>query len=118
MVARLTMTFANRLWPMYRQLINSIIEDPLAKMIDILQLQLEKNKITPEENSSFRTNYTPTDIAQMCGLSKNDQSKIMYKFLSHPIIHVEDNKVVIPKVDELYKQSIFYRKALARKINK
>ena len=117
MVARLTMTFANRLWPMYRQLINSIIEDPLAKMIDMLQLQLEKNKIKPDENPSFRTNYTPTDVAQMCGLSKTDQAKVMYKFLSHPIIHVEDNKIIIPKVDELYKQSVFYRKALARKIN-
>ena len=118
MVARLITTFANRLWPMHRQLINSIIEDPLAQMIDMLQLQLEKSKITPKGAESLRTGYAPADIARMCGLSKTEQSKVMYKFISHPIIHIEDNKIIVPDVDELYKQSLFYRKALARKINK
>ena len=116
MIANLTTTFATRLWPMYRQLINSMLEDPYARMIDMLQLQLEKNKVGPDTGNNYRTNYTPSDIAQMCGLSKGEQTQSMYKFLTSAFIKIDKNKIMIPSVNELYQQSIFYRKTLARKL--
>ena len=116
MIARLTTTFAQRLWPMSRQLINAMLPDPVAKMLDMLCLQLEKNKVGPDTGNNYQTSYTPSDIATMCGLSKEDQAKTMYKFQTNSLIKVEKNKIKIPDVDQLYKQSIFYRKTLARKL--
>lgn len=115
MIASLTTTFATRLWPMYRQLINTMFEDPYVKMLDMLQLQLEKNRIGIDTGANYTTNYSPADIGQMCGLSKEDQSRAMYKFLTSPFVRIEKNKIKIPSIEELYKQSAFYRKNLQRK---
>lgn len=118
MIARLTTTFATRLWPMQRQLINSMLEDPLAKMLDMLALQLEKNHLLngAVENTNYQTSYSPADIAMMCGLSKEDQAKSLYKFITHHLLKIEKNKVIVKDIEELYKQSLFYRKLLARSI--
>ena len=50
----------------------------------------------------------------MCGLSKEDQAKSLYKFITHHLIKIEKNKVIVKDIEELYKQSLFYRKLLAR----
>ena len=44
LIARLTTTFAERLWTSYRQQDNSNITNPVHKMIDMLALQAEKAK--------------------------------------------------------------------------
>ena len=45
LVSRLTTTLAERIWGMERQLDNASIQNPVHKMLDMLALQLEKEKI-------------------------------------------------------------------------
>ena len=45
LITRLTTLLAERLWVIYKQLANTLIQDPLGRLYDALLLQLEKNRV-------------------------------------------------------------------------
>src|SRR5574344_799235 len=110
LIARLTTMLADRLWSMYRQLSNTQLHDPLAKMIDLLALQVEKIKITIAPNVSYQTDLTAYDVANMCGIPQDEQASPMYKLSTDSHVRIVDGKILIPDVLELFKQAAFYRK--------
>lgn len=112
MISRLTTTLADRLWSMYRQLDNANIRDPLAKMIDMLSLQLEKQKIQMDslQTKQKQTELTPQDIANMCGIPHAQQPKAIYEFQQDSHIKIVEGKIFIKDMVELSKQAAFYRK--------
>lgn len=111
LIAKLTTTLADRLWSMYRQLDNANLGDPYAKMIDILSLQIEKQKISlGPSKQSYQTELTPKDLANMCGLPSQIQSKAIYDFEQNTNIKIENGKIFIKDLLELTKQAAFYRK--------
>ncbi|MFA6937638.1 MAG: cyclic nucleotide-binding domain-containing protein [Treponema sp.] len=110
LIARLTTMLADRLWSMYRQLSNTQLHDPLAKMIDMLALQVEKIKITIAPNVSYQTDLTAYDVANMCGIPQDEQASPMYKLSTDSHVRIVDGKILIPDVLELLKQAAFYRK--------
>jgi len=112
LIARLTTTLADRLWSMYRQLDNANLKDPINKMVDMLSLQLEKQKINVDKLTSkgMQTELTPKDLANMCGLAHDMQAKVIYDFQNYSLIKMVDGKIYIKDVPELTKQAAFYRK--------
>ena len=111
LVAKLTTTLADRLWSMYRQLDNAALGDPLAKMIDMLSLQIEKQKISIGMNKqSMQTELTPKDLVNMCGLTNQMQAQAIYDFEQQPNFKIEGGKIYIKDLLELTKQAAFYRK--------
>ena len=110
LIARLTTMLADRLWSMYRQLSNTQLNEPLAKLIDMLALQVEKAKIAIAPNVSFQTDLTPYDVANMCGIAQDQQATPLYKFQTDPHVKLVDGKILVPDVLELLKQAQFYRK--------
>lgn len=111
LIAKLTTTLADRLWSMYRQLDNANLHDPMAKMIDMLSLQIEKQKITIGSNKqSMQTELTPQDLANMCGLPTQLHAKAIYDFQTNTNVKIENGKVFIKDLLELTKQAAFYRK--------
>jgi len=59
LISRLTITFADRLWAMYRQLSNTRFREPLHKAIDMLSIQLEKDR---KLFGSYQTAITFQDL--------------------------------------------------------
>ena len=112
LVARLTTTLAERLWSMYRQLDNANIREPKAKMIDMLALQLEKQKIDIEHLSSKsqQTEFTPQDLANMCGIPSELQAKAIFDFQEDSHFKMLNGFIFIKDIPELIKQAAFYRK--------
>lgn len=112
MISRLTTTLGERLWSMYRQLDNARIENPLDKMIDILCLQLEKDRVNFETLGSKQrqTNFTPKDLAQMCGLNEQQSAQGIYDFQNDKRFKFENGKIFIKDITEVYKSSLFFRK--------
>jgi len=110
LIARLTTMLADRLWSMYRQLDNANLRDPLQKFIDMLALQIEKAKINLAPNVQFQTDLTVYDLANMCGIPKEQQAEALYKLESDSHIKLVENKIMIPDCLELVKQAAFYRK--------
>jgi CRP-like cAMP-binding protein len=111
LISRLTTTLADRLWSMYRQLDNANLKDPLHKMLDMLSLQIEKQKITIDKtNNSQQTELTISDLATMCGIPKEQQPRVIYDFQNDSRIKLVDNKIYIKDILELLKQAAFLRK--------
>lgn len=114
LIFKLTITFAERIWSMYRQLENAALLDPVAKMVDMLSLQLEKQKIDLNSRS-LQTDFTPQDIANMCALSENAAPRAIYDFQEYHNVKIMGGKILIKDVQELFKQAAFYRKQNTQK---
>lgn len=112
LISRLTTTLAERLWSMYRQLDNANLRDPFQKMVDMVALQIEKQRINVDRltSKSMQTDLSPKDIANMCGIPNETQAKAIYDFQTSAHFKIVDNKIYIKDVPELVKQAAFYRK--------
>ena len=111
LISKLTTTLAERLWSMYRQLDNANLRDPLSKMIDMLSLQIEKQKISiGTTKQSMQTELTPKDLANMCALPNQYQAKAIYQLEQSSNIDIVGGKIFIKDLLELTKQAAFYRK--------
>ncbi len=115
LIARLTTTLAERLWSMYRQLDNANLADPLQKMIDMLSLQMEKQRTHfRTTDKTEQTKLTPKDLATMCGIPQNQQAAAIYSISNDFHIKIIDGYIFIKDVNELVKQAAFYRKQNAQ----
>ena len=112
LIAKLTTTLAERLWSMYRQLDNANLLNPVAKMIDMLSLQLEKKNIDSNSltNKQHQSDLTCQDLANLCGIPLEAQARAIYEFQQDNHIKIVNQKIFIKDVVELMKQAAFYRK--------
>ncbi|MBQ1662374.1 MAG: cyclic nucleotide-binding domain-containing protein [Treponema sp.] len=118
LIARLTTMLADRLWSMYRQLANTALQQPREKMIDMLALQIEKQKIVQGKGIPYQTDYVPVDLVRMCGISQHDQAQAISELYNDPNIKLVGGKISITDVQELIKQANFYRKQNNKNKNK
>ena len=115
MVDRLTNTLSERLWSMQRQLANTQLHAyPVAQMIDMLALQLEKARVPMVEKQSHHTSFTCEDIATMCGLSKVEQARCLPEFMRNRAVKVEKGKIFIPDCAVLQKEAEFQTRQVLR----
>ena len=117
LVARLTSMFAERLWSMYRQLANTELRNPREKMVDMLALQVEKSRQQPVKGVPFETDFTITDIINLCGIPSNEVRTAAWQLESDQNVKVKNGKIVVPDVEELIKQAAFYRKQNSKHAN-
>ena len=112
LISRLTTTLAERLWSMYRQLDNAKIQDPLSKMIDILSLQLEKQRydFNTIGSKQKQTDFTVKELATMCGLDEQATAIGISGFLNDSRFKIIDGKIFIKDASEIYKASFYARK--------
>ena len=110
LITRLTVTLAERLWSMSRQLTNAQLRDPMFKLFDMLALQLEKNRVPLGKNANHQFDLTPYDLAHMCGIPQEQQAIVLGQFIKDPRVRLVSNKIYIADCRELMKASEFYRK--------
>jgi CRP-like cAMP-binding protein len=113
-VARLTILLAERIWFIYKQLDNTLLSDPVGRIYDMLQIQLEKIRVSLKTNSSFTFNFGPKELANMVGLSSADGDKIIRKLLENRNFLIVKDKLYIVNVSEVARQAEYYRKAQNR----
>lgn len=114
LIARLTTTFAERLWSMYRQLDNACLVEPVAKFIDMLALQIEKSKMPLQGKVQLQTDLSLTDLANMCGIPQDKQPTAIFQFQNDPHIKIVSGKILIKDCVDTMKQADFYRKQQAK----
>jgi CRP-like cAMP-binding protein len=110
LIAHLTTMLADRLWSMYRQLDNASLRDPLQKLIDMLALQIEKAKMNLTSKTQYQTDLSVYDLANMCGIPKEQQMEGIFKLQNDSHIKIFAGKILVPDCLELVKQAAFYRK--------
>lgn len=113
MIARLTTTLADRLWALTRQVENTQIREPMHRLYDMLELQLEKAHVHTH-NGNYQLNITPYDLARMCGIPQELQAAALKPFLATNRIRVVGGNLFVSDIEEVVKAADFYRRQAAQ----
>ena len=112
LISRLTITFADRLWAMYRQLSNTRVKEPLNKAMDMLSIQLEKDR---KLFGSYQTAITLQDLIDMCAIPQKYQSMALNALQNQKNIRLVNEKIFIPNCQEIIKLAAIFKKQEAEK---
>ena len=112
LITRLTTLLAERIWLIYKQLANTLINNPLGRMFDALHIQLEKNNVPLDSPVpyAYTFEFGPKELANMVGLPLADAKFVMEKMLENNRIMLEDDKIRTTSVAEIIKQASYYKK--------
>ena len=109
LITRLTTLLAERLWSLYRQLANTLIQDPLGRLYDALLLHLEKNRVPIVKGSKYTFQLTPKELLNFVGLSNDKGAPFVRKLFDNKKMVLSDNKIATVDVEEIHKQSEYYK---------
>ncbi|HCC37516.1 MAG TPA: cAMP-binding protein [Treponema sp.] len=109
-ITRLTTLLSERIWFIYKQLANTLINDPLGRMYDALLIQLEKKQVNTQSTQSFTFDFGPKELVNMVGLPQAEGSLVLRKMMENKKIQIVQDKVYTMDVSEISKQSEYYRK--------
>jgi CRP-like cAMP-binding protein len=110
LITKLTILLAERLWFIYKQLANTLIQDPLGRLYDALLLQLERSRIPIAAGGKYTFQFGPKELLNMVGLSSDKGNPIIRKMFENKKVALADNKISITDVEEIQKQSEYYKK--------
>ncbi len=112
LISRLTITFADRLWAMYRQLSNTRVKEPLNKAMDMLSIQLEKNR---KLFGSYQTSISFKDLIDMCAIPQEQQETALTALQHQKSLKPVHEKIFIPECQEVIKLAAILKKQEAEK---
>ncbi|HUJ76233.1 MAG TPA: cAMP-binding protein, partial [bacterium] len=94
----------------YKQLANTLIQDPLGKLYDALLMQLEKNRLPVVAGGKHTFQLGPKELLNSVGLSADKGNPFIRKLFENKKMQLVDNKIATVDVEEIQKQSDYYRK--------
>ncbi|HET6488000.1 MAG TPA: cyclic nucleotide-binding domain-containing protein [Spirochaetia bacterium] len=109
LITRLTTLLAERLWSLYRQLANTLIQDPLGRLYDALLLHLERNRVPIVKGGKYTFQLTPKELLNFVGLSNEKGAPFVRKLFDNKKMVLSDNKIATVDVEEIHKQSEYYK---------
>jgi CRP-like cAMP-binding protein len=110
LIAKLTTLLAERIWLIYKQLANTLITDPLGRMYDALEIQLEKKRYDPNSATTFIFDFGPKELINLVGLSQSDGMLVFKKLLENRNFQVVNDKIHVKEVKEIGRQIAYFRK--------
>jgi len=110
MVVKMATLMSERIWHLYRQLANTLIEDPLGRIYDALIIQLEKNRVDLNAKDAYQCGFGFEELAGMAGIAKSESKELYNKILSAKKMALKDDKILINNVSEVFKEAEYYRK--------
>jgi len=110
LIARLTTLLSERIWMIYRQLANTQITDPLGRMYDMLQIQIDKKKIDITAVTNYVFDFGLKELINMVGFSQGEGTLVGRKFLENRNFQIINDKIVIKDMKEIVKQNAYFKK--------
>jgi hypothetical protein len=110
LIARVTGLLADRIWLIYKQLANTLMDDPLGRMYDSLLIQLEKNKVSLTDQRPYTFSFGQWELANMVGLPEKAAKPVLAELLGNKKIEIIDGKIHCTTVPEIVKMAEYYRK--------
>jgi CRP-like cAMP-binding protein len=110
LITRLTTLLAERLWFIYKQMANTLIQDPLGRLYDALLLQLERNRVPIAAGGKYTFQVGPKELLNMVGLAADKGNPVIRKMFENKKVLLADNKISTTDVEEIQKQSEYYKK--------
>jgi CRP-like cAMP-binding protein len=111
LITKLTTILASRIWLMYKQISNSIMEDPVGRLWDMLSIQLEKNRVAIGPSQSYTFDVGPKELLTMVGLPvKEGMVHVTKMFESTKKLKLAENRIVTSSTEEVVKQVESFRR--------
>jgi CRP-like cAMP-binding protein len=117
LVARLTTLMAERIWLMYRQLTNTMIENPLSRVYDALAIQLEKERVDFNAKQPYLCNFGFKELAEMARIRQMEQNNLLNKLMRTKKLNIVDNRLFVTDPAEILRQAGFSRRALQKAVD-
>ena len=114
-ISKLTSSLAERIWNLYRQLRNTMIEDPVGRLYDSLALELEKERLDLTSRISYTFGFGPNDLITMVGLAKDVGRGAIATLLESKDLTVVDNKLYSSDISQIRKSAEYYKKMETRR---
>jgi CRP-like cAMP-binding protein len=108
-VARLTTLLSERIWFIYKQIANTLVEDPMGRVYDALLIQLEKNRVDTNAQQSYLFDFGLNELTNMVGLSPAEGSQVIKKLMINRNIQLINDRICVLDVFEIAKQTQYYR---------
>jgi len=110
LIARLTTLLADRIWLIYKHLANTLISDPLGRMYDALEIQLEKNRVPLGNDNNYTFDFGPMELAHMVGLPQGEANAVLKRMTANGKVMVTNGKLRTSSVHEIVRQTEYYKK--------
>jgi CRP-like cAMP-binding protein len=111
---KLTIVLAERIWTCYRKLVNTLIDEPLDRMYDMMLIQLENKRVNLDIKDSYTFDYGPDELFKMIGFSSNEGNDALKKVLKSHFVRIEKDNIIVHDVPDFSKHVSFIRKKLER----
>jgi CRP/FNR family transcriptional regulator len=107
---------SERIWISYRQFSNAMLDEPNAKIFDVLLTQMIKENILPVRNVPHTFNFGPEELLGLIGVP-HTKSKAIFAdlFKSHPKLSLVNGKIHTSDLDEILRQATYYKNQWLRK---
>ncbi len=104
LATKLLIVLADRLWTIYKQLANLLIEDPLNRLWDTLLTQLLKQHVQCERKAKYEFSFGKTELLNMCSFSSEVGEKAFKSLMTNRYMSLNDEgKLVCNDLEELKK---------------
>jgi len=110
LIARLTTLLSERIWLIYKQLANTQINDPLGRMFDMLQIQLDKKRVDIGGVTNYSFDFGLKELGNMVGLSQGDASIYGKKLMENHAFQIVNEKLFVKDLGEIPRQISYFRK--------
>ncbi len=101
---RIIELLSERIWLIYKQLSNILINDPVGKIYDSMFTQLQKNRIAIKEGVSHTFDFGPDELIKFVGLnSMEGKLAIKNLFDNDKSMDIVDGKIMCKDVSNIQK---------------
>ena len=101
---KLLTVLSDRLWTIYKQLANLLIEDPVTRLWDTLFTQLLKYRIRFDRRVQYSFSFGQKELLDMCGLAADVGEPALAQLMSHDFLYVNpDGMLACNDLNELKK---------------
>jgi len=111
MVVRMTTLMSERIWLLYRQLANTLIENPVGRIYDALLIQLEKDRLDLNSNMPYMCNFGFKELAGMAGISERESNELYKEISAAKKISLNNDKVLVNNVSGVVREAEYHRRA-------
>jgi CRP-like cAMP-binding protein len=116
-IAKLTVLLAERIWFIYKQITNTLIDNPLGRIYDALVIQLEKNRVNTKVEQAYTFDFGLKELVNMIGLPPAEGELMMRKIMVNRKIQVVNDKIYVLDVRDIVQQAKAYRRAIRKNTN-
>jgi CRP-like cAMP-binding protein len=109
-IARITTLLADRIWLIYKQLANALIDNPTGRMYDALLIQLEKNRVPLDGKGPYTFAFGRPELFNMLGIPEKKGNVLLEQMMEDKKLRIMDEKIHTTSTEEILKQSEYFRK--------